>query len=119
MLAGLLIAVIHLYRILARLHPRSRTCLFAVSCSRYVERVASEQGFLPALRAMSGRFAACHPGYMFVYEGQGWHVICVNESVIDADDASSAVRDEAAFCRRALLLERNAGAAQSLFGSTA
>lgn len=102
MLARALIATIHLYRGAARRIPRSRSCLFAISCSQHVERTAAEQGFRSALHAMRARFAACRPGYSFVYDGTRWHAICVDGSIIAGDDASNAVRYEATLCRRIL-----------------
>lgn len=102
MLAGLLVAVIHLYRAAFRRCPRSRSCLFAISCSLHVERIAVEQGFLSAVRAMRARLAACRPGYMFEYERDCWHAICVDGSTIAADDASEVVGQEAAICQRVL-----------------
>jgi putative component of membrane protein insertase Oxa1/YidC/SpoIIIJ protein YidD len=114
MLASLLIAAIQLYRAVAWRIPRTRDCLFVISCSRHVERIAAERGFWPAMRAMRARFAACRPGYSFEYEGCGWRAMCVDGSVIAAADASNVVRHEAAVCQRVLPPEMNPSPEASL-----
>lgn len=103
-----LVAAIHLYRWLARRLPRSRSCLFATSCSRHTERVARDEGIGGAVRAMRARFAACRPGYSFEFRGARWQVRCVDGSVIADTDASSPVHAEAAACLRALPPEASA-----------
>lgn len=98
MAARILVAAIQLYRWVARRVRWSRRCLFAVSCSRHVERVARDEGAGAALRAIRARFAACRPGYSFEFRDAGWQVRCVNGSVIADADASAAVHAEAAAC---------------------
>lgn len=101
MLAWPLIVAIRLYRWAAGALPRRRTCLFDVSCSRYVERAAGEHGLAAAGGAIRERWAACRPGYTFEFDGDRWTVTCVDGSYIAADEASYAVRYEATACRLA------------------
>jgi putative component of membrane protein insertase Oxa1/YidC/SpoIIIJ protein YidD len=98
-----LVAAMHFYRWMARRIRWSRRCLFAVSCSRYAEQVARTEGAGVAMHAIRARFAACRPGYSFEFGSTGWHVCCVDGSVIGAADASTVVHAEAAACLSALL----------------
>lgn len=97
--AGMLVAAIRLYRWLARRIPWSRNCLYGISCSRHVERVAREAGLRAAVRAMRARWAACRPGYSFEYSDKSWRLRCADGSVIPPADASPVVHQEAAMCR--------------------
>lgn len=98
MAARILVAAIHIYRWTARRLPWSRRCLFAVSCSRHVERVARESGIRMAVSELRARFAACRPGYSFEFDDACWQVHCVDGSVIDRADASPVVHAEARTC---------------------
>ena len=40
-----------------------RSCLFAESCSRYVFRITTEQGFVAGVNAFYKRYRQCRPGY--------------------------------------------------------
>jgi putative component of membrane protein insertase Oxa1/YidC/SpoIIIJ protein YidD len=46
---------------------RRRSCLFAESCSRYVDRITQEKGFLSGIRAFKERYKKCKPGYKIGY----------------------------------------------------
>jgi len=59
----LLMAFIRLYWLLPA-HKRRR-CIFEESCSRYVYRIAKEQGFKKALQAFNERKQQCRPGYYY------------------------------------------------------
>ena len=63
----LLLAIRIYWRIPTRLHTR---CIFRETCSHYVYRIASEQGFLAGIRAFRERNRLCRPGYV-VYRSQG------------------------------------------------
>jgi putative component of membrane protein insertase Oxa1/YidC/SpoIIIJ protein YidD len=97
-LAWALVAAIRLYRAVACHIPRTRSCLFAVSCSRHVEAAARERGLAAGLLAMHRRFAACRPGYNFEFEDDRWRAVCVDSSAIADSEASQVVREEAAAC---------------------
>ncbi len=97
-----LVAAIRLYRWVARRIRWSRSCLFAVSCSRHAEQVAREEGAGVAVRAIRARLAACRPGYSFEFAAAGWQVRCADGTVIADADASTAVHAEAAACMSAL-----------------
>ena len=59
----LLMLLIRLYWLVPA-HKRRR-CIFKESCSRYVYRMAKEQGFRKALGAFRERKKQCRPGYYF------------------------------------------------------
>ena len=46
-------------------HKR-RCCIFKESCSRYVYRMAKQQGFKKALLAYKERKQQCRPGYYYI-----------------------------------------------------
>lgn len=98
--ASMLICFIAIYRIVAARIPRSRQCLYSISCSRHVEGIARDSGYRPAWRAMRIRLAACRPGYAFHFETNTWFALCVDGSMIPETEASEVVRKEAAICRR-------------------
>ena len=65
-----------------------RTCLFRESCSRYVYRVATEEGLAGGLRALRERYRACRPGYGIVRRyGESWLVLA-DGSTLSASEAS-------------------------------
>jgi uncharacterized protein len=97
-LAFLLIAAIHAYRLMAQPITRSRSCLYNTSCSRHVERVARDAGFLAAVAAMRQRFSACRPGYTFEYDDAGWWIVCKDGQRIQSSEVSSALVVEAKAC---------------------
>lgn len=45
-----------------------RRCLFKETCSTLALRVAKEEGFLAACRAMRFRFSLCRPSYSVYYD---------------------------------------------------
>ncbi len=101
-MAGLIMLAIHLYRRASRFLPCGRTCLFAESCSRHVERMVRHHGSRAGLRAFRDRWTACRPGYSFEFADHGWKIICADGSVIAGPETSAAVHGEAAACRLAL-----------------
>lgn len=46
-------------------HKRNR-CIFSESCSNYVFRITSTQGFIKGLKALHTRFKNCRPGYQVI-----------------------------------------------------
>jgi len=92
--ALLLLAAIKAYRAVARPIRRRPKCLFAVSCSRHVERVTRERGFRAGIGAARQRLAACRPGYTFVVEHGAWTLECRNGLRVDAADTSALIRAE-------------------------
>lgn len=91
----LIIFLIHCYRFIIPEHKR-RTCLFKESCSFYVERIAKETGFVPALRALWERIHRCRKGYHFEFntEKEAWQLVCIDGSRISEPDFSSQVAEE-------------------------
>jgi putative component of membrane protein insertase Oxa1/YidC/SpoIIIJ protein YidD len=98
-LAWLLVLSIKAYRIASRVVPRTRSCLFAVSCSRHVEQETRRRGFRAGVRAMRSRFAACRPGYTFEYDDESWWLIGVEGTAVASANLSPALVTEARACR--------------------
>jgi uncharacterized protein len=78
-----------LLQILIRLYwlvPKQwrRRCVFKESCSAYIFRIASQEGFLKALKAFKERRHQCRPNYsLFATEdGKEW-VILSDQSVVE------------------------------------
>jgi putative component of membrane protein insertase Oxa1/YidC/SpoIIIJ protein YidD len=90
----LLVAFIWIYRILAAPWRRRPRCLFARSCSHYVEDVAREQGFRAGVRAARQRLSACRPGYSFVFDENGWLLECRNGMRVDPSSLSPLILSE-------------------------
>jgi len=66
-----------------KLHKR---CIFRETCSHYVYRIASQQGFFEGLRALKVRNELCRPGYV-VYRSQGrYYLQTANGSVFAEDE---------------------------------
>ena len=80
----LLLLVIRIYwKIPTKWHDR---CIFRETCSHYVYRIASQQGFLAGLRAFRLRRQLCRPGYV-VYRSQGrYYLRTSNGTVFEEDD---------------------------------
>jgi putative component of membrane protein insertase Oxa1/YidC/SpoIIIJ protein YidD len=98
-LASILIVAIRMYRAAGRRIDRSRSCLYDVSCSRHVERVAAAHGFVAAMSAMRRRFSACRPQYSFEYDDAQWWIATRDGQIITSDEASPALISEARACR--------------------
>ncbi|HVW96607.1 MAG TPA: membrane protein insertion efficiency factor YidD [Mucilaginibacter sp.] len=61
-----------------------RGCVFKESCSRYVYRITTEQGFGAGMRALQKRYRCCRPGYSHYQtdDGREW-VILKDQSVVE------------------------------------
>ena len=103
----LLIGAVGLYRRVAA-PERRRSCLFHESCSRYVERIAVEQGAVAALRAAWCRLRACRPGYSFEVDAQttAWELVCVDGSRYPAIQAADDVQAVGEALRNTLTADR-------------
>ncbi|MBR1557900.1 MAG: membrane protein insertion efficiency factor YidD [Prevotella sp.] len=79
----LLLAIRIYWMIPTKLHKR---CIFRETCSHYVYRIASQQGFFEGLRALKVRNELCRPGYV-VYRSQGrYYLQTANGSVFAEDE---------------------------------
>lgn len=67
----LLLAIRIYWKIPTRWHQR---CIFRETCSHYVYRIASQQGFRAGLAALRERNELCRPGYI-VYCSQGHYYL--------------------------------------------
>ena len=66
-----------------------RSCLYRESCSRYVYRIAKEEGLVDGLRALRERSRTCRPGYGVVrHGGEAWLVLA-DGSVLSGGEASA------------------------------
>lgn len=63
----LILAVIKCYWKLIPEHKR-RTCIYRVSCSKYIYSVTSEKGFLAGLHALRLRVRTCRPNYSWTID---------------------------------------------------
>jgi putative component of membrane protein insertase Oxa1/YidC/SpoIIIJ protein YidD len=82
----IIIIVIALYWKLIPKEKR-RSCLFSVSCSRYVYECTKKEGFFSGLKAFIYRFKRCRKGYHIeTQNGQFFLKLCdgtvINESEI-------------------------------------
>lgn len=70
-----------------------RRCLFKETCSSLALRVASEEGFLAACRAMRSRFAVCRPSYSVYYDYRirDWQVQFANHTRISSSEIADFV----------------------------
>lgn len=79
----LLLAIRIYWKIPTKMHQK---CIFRETCSHYVYRIASEQGFLAGLRALRRRNEVCRPGYV-VYLSQGrYYLQAANGEVFEEQD---------------------------------
>ena len=64
----LLLLAIRIYWIIpTKWHDR---CIFRETCSHYVYRIASQQGFIAGIKALRLRNELCRPGYV-IYRSEG------------------------------------------------
>jgi putative component of membrane protein insertase Oxa1/YidC/SpoIIIJ protein YidD len=96
------VAMVRIYRTTVGRVPRTRRCLFRVSCSRHVEAVLLADGLAGGWRAFRRRAAACRPGYSFLFGDGGPAVRCVDGTVVPLDELSNAVTAEVRFVATAL-----------------
>ena len=80
----LLLLAIRLYwRIPTKLHQR---CIFRETCSHYVYRIASEQGFLAGIKAFKERTELCRSGYV-IYKSLGrYYMKTANGTIFQEDE---------------------------------
>ena len=79
----LLLAIRIYWKVPTKWHNR---CIFRETCSHYVYRIASQQGFLAGLRALRLRNELCRPGYV-VYRSQGrYYLQTANGTVFTEED---------------------------------
>ena len=65
----LFLFIIRIYQTLTPKRFRGR-CLFKESCSNYVYRIVSEEGFKKGLNALKYRYLNCRPNY-YILEDKG------------------------------------------------
>ncbi|RMG25822.1 MAG: membrane protein insertion efficiency factor YidD [Bacteroidetes bacterium] len=77
--------------------PRHRrSCLFSLSCSRYVYAEARRHGLLAGLRACWFRFRSCRPGYvLLITPDQQQHVRLANGHILPASQLNEAALRQA------------------------
>ncbi len=79
----LLLAIRIYWRIPTKLHQK---CIFRETCSHYVYRIASNQGFLAGIAALRERNELCRPGYV-VYRYQGhYYLKTANGTIVEEQD---------------------------------
>ena len=79
----LLLAIRIYWRIPTKLHQK---CIFRETCSHYVYRIASNQGFLAGVAALRERNELCRPGYV-VYRYQGhYYLKTANGTIVEDQD---------------------------------
>lgn len=68
--------------------PKRRPCIFRESCSQYVYRTTSEDGFLPGIKAFIKRYRQCRPGYRLGYNTSSSkdEVLLKDGSVVNKDE---------------------------------
>ena len=110
----LLIWAVWTYRIVMPSQWR-RSCLFHESCSRYVERIAVEQGTMAALGAAWRRFCACRPGYSFEVDAEttAWELVCVDGSRFSGGLAADDVQAVGEAVRSTLTRKRECNGRKS------
>jgi putative component of membrane protein insertase Oxa1/YidC/SpoIIIJ protein YidD len=96
------VAVVRTYRQTLGRVPRTRRCLFRVSCSRHVEAVLVADGLAAGWRAFRRRAAACRPGYEFLFGDGGPAVRCASGTVVPLDELSETVTAEVRLVATAL-----------------
>lgn len=67
---------------------KRRSCLFKESCSRYVFRKTTEDGFFKGVQALLQRHKKCRPGYQLYTGLQGFEMELADGSVIKEDEIS-------------------------------
>jgi len=85
------VAAVRLYRHTAGRVPRTRRCLFDVSCSRHVEATLEADGLRAAWHAMRTRMARCRPGYEFLFGEHGPAIQCADGAIVPVGELSGAV----------------------------
>lgn len=79
----LLLAIRIYWKIPTKWHQR---CIFRETCSHYVYRIASRQGFRAGMKALRQRNELCRPGYV-VYRSQGkYYLRTANGSIFEEHD---------------------------------
>lgn len=79
----LLLAIRVYWKIPTKLHQR---CIFRETCSHYVYRIASKQGFIAGIKALLERNELCRPGYV-VYKSLGhYYMKTANGTIIEEKD---------------------------------
>lgn len=70
-----------------------RRCLFKETCSTLALRVAKEEGFLAACRAMRVRFSLCRPAYSVYYDHRirDWQVEFPNHTRMSSSEIADFV----------------------------
>lgn len=88
-----LIAAIFAYRGLVPPSKR-RKCLYNESCSRFVERIARDEGFSAAIKAIKQRVRSCRGGYRLIAPDQGALPIVrlVDGSLLSISEVSESLR---------------------------
>ena len=79
----LLLAIRIYWKIPTRWHGR---CIFRETCSHYVYRIASEQGFLAGIRALQERNRLCRPGYLVYHSENRYYLKTANGQVFEEED---------------------------------
>jgi len=81
----LLLGVIRLYWFLIP-ESRRRSCIFRESCSRYVFRITSTEGFVTGYKALRARIKKCRPGYRLLKNGELYELHLKDGSIIPEDE---------------------------------
>jgi uncharacterized protein len=81
-----LLVIIKLYWLIPAKHRRE--CLFKESCSKYVYRITSEQGFLEGMKSLKKRINQCSGGYAtFKIENQEM-VLLKDKTIVPRDQTT-------------------------------
>ena len=86
----LILKVIELYWKLIPAHYR-RPCVFKETCSVYVHRHTTEQGFLAGITALFERQRKCRKGYQLQVGEKGFELKLSDASVINEQEISPSI----------------------------
>lgn len=79
----LLLAIRIYWKIPTRMHNR---CIFRETCSHFVYRIASQQGFMAGIKALKLRNGLCRSGYVVYYSQGNFFLKTANGTIFSEDD---------------------------------
>jgi putative component of membrane protein insertase Oxa1/YidC/SpoIIIJ protein YidD len=86
MMKWLLLLIIQIYWLIPKKYRRS--CIFKVSCSRYVFEITIREGFINGCRAFNKRFYQCRPGYTEYKAVEGNWILLADKTVVHKSETT-------------------------------
>jgi hypothetical protein len=87
--------ILFFIRLYWRLIPEvsRKQCIFKESCSRYVYRIISDEGFIPGLQAFVERWKKCKPGYIIKNSNDGKNIelLLKDGTVLEKKDIADSI----------------------------